>query len=214
MTKQLLSFVSISLCLIFTSCTPHVGIVGSWKNAEKTILPVYHNVFLATMMSDELISKKIQTSLAKNFSEQSVESTNSYSVFPEMYAEDSKKNRKDIFDKVNETKSEVILLVSTFDVEMEKDYSPNSSTQYTPSKVHTNMENFWSFYSNYRPRIYADDFSDDRVYYLEADLFDVKEDKLIWSIQTKTYNPTDLSKFTEGFAQTVVKEMKKDGIIE
>jgi hypothetical protein len=52
------------------------------------------------------------------------------------------------------------------------------------------------------------------VYYLEADLFDVKEDKLIWSIQTKTYNPTDLKKFTEDFAQTVVKRMKKDGIIE
>ncbi len=76
------------------------------------------------------------------------------------------------------------------------------------------MENFWSFYSNYRPRIYADDFSDDRIYYLEADLFDVKKDKLIWSIQTKTYNPTDLKRFTDDFAKTVVKRMKKDGMIE
>lgn len=214
MNKQLLSFIGILSFLALISCTPHVGIVGSWKTPEEKVLTTYHNVFLATMMSDELISKKIQTSLSEGLMEQSVVSTNSYSAFPEMYAKDSKKSKKEIFEKVNETKSDVILLVSTFDVEMEKDYSPNSSTKYTPSKVHTNMENFWSFYSNYRPRIYADDFSDDRIYYLEADLFDVKQDKLIWSIQTKTYNPTDLKKFTDDFAKTVVKTMKKDGIIE
>lgn len=212
---KLSTFLLLTSAFLF-SCTPRVGITGSWKNPDKTEpTTTYNNIFLTTLMSDELTSRNIQDHLAKELSIESVKSSKSYYVFPDMYKKDSKSTKEEVFAKVNEGKSDAILIVSAFDVETEEQYIPNTSTVYTPSLSYANAGNFWGFYTYYRPRVYRDGYvSKDKVYYVEVNLFDVEDDKLIWSIQTKTYNPTDLNNYSDELAQTVVRAMKKDGIIE
>lgn len=54
----------------------------------------------------------------------------------------------------------------------------------------------------------------DRKYFIEIDIYDVKTELLVWSGQSKTLNPTSLEKFSAGFANVVLERMLEEGVIQ
>jgi hypothetical protein len=61
----------------------------------------------------------------------------------------------------------------------------------------------------YAPGYYAQD----KVYYLETNLYDAQTEQLIWAAQSKTYDPGSIDSFLKGYVQTIYNQMVKDGLI-
>jgi hypothetical protein len=45
---------------------------------------------------------------------------------------------------------------------------------------------------------------------MEADLFDVASEKLIWSAQSEAYDPSSISKFSRDYTAVIVDRINKD----
>ena len=56
-------------------------------------------------------------------------------------------------------------------------------------------------------------YEDDKVYYIETNLYDADTEELLWSAQSETYNPTSLPDFASDFAEVVVARMEKENLL-
>jgi len=59
----------------------------------------------------------------------------------------------------------------------------------------------------------GNDIRVDTIVYVETLVYSLKQNKLIWSAQSKTTNPPNTDKFVLMLAQEVGDELKKDGVI-
>jgi len=60
---------------------------------------------------------------------------------------------------------------------------------------------------------YAQDIRTDTILYIETLVFSMKQNKLVWSGQSKTTNPTKIDSLVQEVAQAVASELKKEGMI-
>ncbi|MBL8956392.1 MAG: hypothetical protein JNK82_36800 [Myxococcaceae bacterium] len=52
----------------------------------------------------------------------------------------------------------------------------------------------------------------DETYFYETDVYDLKRDTLLWSGLTSTLNPANFSDKVDSIAQTVIGQMRRDGV--
>lgn len=122
-------------------------------------------------------------------------------------------DKKTILDTFQHHGIDAIITVSLLDVESETRYIPGQ-VNYAPSIRFGWYGSFWGYYSHWYPRVYQPGYyTEDKTYYIEVNLYDVKTESLIWSAQSETHNPADLHIASRNFSKTVVKRLKKDGVL-
>lgn len=57
------------------------------------------------------------------------------------------------------------------------------------------------------------DYTEGKVYFIETNLYDAETEKLIWSAQSESYDPSDLKDFAEDFADLIVGRLVGNGLI-
>ena len=73
---------------------------------------------------------------------------------------------------------------------------------------------FYNYYNYRYPAVYDPGYyTQDKTYFLETNLYDAETEKLLWSAQSRTYNPIDIDSFSEEFAGIIVARLKKEGLI-
>jgi len=68
----------------------------------------------------------------------------------------------------------------------------------------------YGYSSFYSPGYYTDD----KIYYFEANLYDAQTEKLVWSAQSKTYNPSSIDSFLDEYVEALSKQLAKDGVVK
>jgi hypothetical protein len=53
-------------------------------------------------------------------------------------------------------------------------------------------------------------YTTDKTYFMEGDLFDVATETMIWSVQTESYNPASIEKFSKELTQLMLDQAAKD----
>jgi len=48
------------------------------------------------------------------------------------------------------------------------------------------------------------------LYFIESNLYDVNTLELLWSVQSKSYNPTDIEKVSKEYCNELFKLMEKE----
>ncbi len=73
---------------------------------------------------------------------------------------------------------------------------------------------FYEYYFYYSPAMYTPgNYETDKTYYIEINLYDADTEKLVWSSQSETTNPSSIESVAPYFAKTVVDQLIKDGMI-
>ena len=52
-----------------------------------------------------------------------------------------------------------------------------------------------------------------RVYTVETNVYTVKDAKLVWSVVSETFDPTNINKAVEEFVYLIADELHKDGLL-
>jgi hypothetical protein len=76
-----------------------------------------------------------------------------------------------------------------------------------------------SFYGDYstqiEPYAYNPGYErENKLFLVETNVYFVETDKLVWSCQSKVYNPTDVNDAVKQTAKAVVKKMKRSGFMK
>jgi hypothetical protein len=203
--------VFLSFFFIFLAACTTTKITGAWKNPkqEKT----YSGVFVAALTSNTIARATIENDLVEMLEKQSIHSYKSMDEFPPGIQKDSL-TKEDILSRMKKNKSEAILTVSLIRKETETRYIPNDGYPYTPFH-YPYYGDLWGYYSYWYPYLYGPGYYEtDKIYFIETNLYDCYTEQLVWSAQSRTYNPADLQAFSKEFSKIIVNKLKDDGMLK
>jgi len=206
MKKLILLLVAITT---FGCETTSTVITGSWKSPKQT--KAYSNLLIAALTSHAIAKSTIETELAAAFAASGVKAVKSIDEFPPNLAV-SDSDKQVLMGKMKSIGSDAVLTVSLLRKETESRYTPGSIA-YDPYSFGYYRQ-FWGYYSYWYPDVYEPGYyTTEQTYYMETNLYDAVTEDLVWSAQSETYNPADLSTFAVEFANTIISQLKADHVI-
>jgi hypothetical protein len=72
----------------------------------------------------------------------------------------------------------------------------------------------WNCYIYY-PVVYTPGYyTFEKVYYLESNFYDLASDKLLWSVQSESHEPSGLKSWFNSYSYMLINHLKKEGLIK
>ena len=76
-----------------------------------------------------------------------------------------------------------------------------------------NPYRFWGYYNNTFATVYTPGYyARDNKFIIEGNVFSLSSDKLVYSAQTKTFNPNSPESLASSFTKTLLNDMYKNGV--
>lgn len=198
--------------IAFHGCAPATQITGSWKNPEAAAKQ-YNNVIIAAMTNNVVVRQQVENDLQAQLQKQGIKAVKSIDIFPPSASSRTGPDVNEILDKVKANGYDGILTVAVVDEERETRYIPGNYT-YAPITRFGWYGRFSGYYSYWSPIMYDPGYyTEDKVYFLEANLYDSQTENLVWSAQSTSYNPSNLQKASQAFAQVTVERMGQDNVV-
>jgi hypothetical protein len=203
----------ITAALVFAACKPATEVTGSWKNTKATASTRGINTILVTALSAKTnVRQTVEKDMARALEKEGYRTVKSFDILPP-FTEGKTPDKDQLFSKISEADADVILTIALIDKETENRYVPGDAT-YAPMPRFGYYRTLRGYYNNWYPSLYSPSYYvEDKIYFIETNLYEARTEELLWSAQSETYNPGSLESFSEEFAQVVVSKMEKDGLL-
>ncbi|NEM96903.1 DUF4136 domain-containing protein [Pontibacter burrus] len=199
------------LPLLLTGCASSTRITGTWKSPEAT--STYNNIVVAALTENILARQKVETDMQNQLRQHGVNATRSMDIFPPAR---SSKNGPDVnllLEKMRNDNYDAVLTVALVDEETQTRYVPGN-VGYRPVTTFAWYGNFRRYYTYWYPIMYDPGYyTEDKVYFLETNLYNVKDDNLLWSAQSRSYSPSSMRKAAEKLAEITINQLATEGLI-
>lgn len=191
-------------------------ITGSYVNEELIPQKPYQSVCVAALVPNKESKAKIEAKMVALIqserkdikaytSSQLVSGTlmSQASLTKDQWAEALKKNQV-----------EGMLAITLQDVKTESRYDPAGNSTYNPSFSYIYYDSYYRYYS-YHSNTEGDYpmLETSKTYFVETNFYNVDDEKLVWSIQSESFNPENFDDFFNGYSKMLVKELKNKGLI-
>ena len=199
------------LALFISACGTTTSITGSYKAPGVTQV-AYKKIFISALNGNTSVKQSVETSLANYLATKGIASVKSSDVFPPSFHESgADKNKDTVLQKIRQTKCDGILTVALVNKETETRYVPGSGVYPYGVGYYGTFGAYYGYGygSFYSPGYYTND----KIYYLETNLYDADTEKLVWSAQSQTYNPSSLDSFLEGYEKAITQQVIKDNLM-
>ncbi|HEX8517955.1 MAG TPA: hypothetical protein VF868_17295 [Bacteroidia bacterium] len=195
------------LAACFSGCSPSTSITGSWKSP--TTSKQYKRILVAAFTANTIARATLENDMTGALKKH-ITVLKSIDEFPPTVS-NSDSSKSVILDKMK-GRVDAILSVSIISQETETRYV-QGGRPYDPL-YYSYYNDFWGYYSYRYPSFYNPGYYEqNKVYFIETNLYDAENEKLIWSAQSKTYTPDHLEPFSKEFANIIVAKMQSDKII-
>ena len=209
--KNFTSCIIIGACL--AACSTATEITGSWKNTDATADGQRIGTILVTALSPKThVRQTVENDIAKALMENGYQTVKSFDVM-EPFTEGKTPDKSELFSKITQTGADAIMTVALINKETETRYVPGNAG-YAPVPRFGYYRTFWGYYNTWYPMMYSEGYyEEDKVYFIETNVYNASTKELLWSAQSETYNPSSLEDFSEEFADVVVSRMERDGLL-
>lgn len=200
------------LITIFYSCAPGTQITGSWESPDAGSKK--YNAVVVTALTDNTGARETaEQNVASVLTQHGVKASKSIDILPPNFTKGKQVDKELLMDKIVSNGSTAILTIALIDQETEEHYIPGTY-EYQPITRFGFYGRFSGYYTQWYPTLYSPGYyQQDKVYFIETNVYDARTENLIWSAQSETNNPSSLSGFAKDFAEVVVGKLMKDGII-
>lgn len=215
-TQKIITAVMVCCMAAFiTGCSPSIKIVGSWINKDRPAGKSYKSVFIAVLAQNMAARSILENDIAAAAEANGIKAVRSLAVFTPVTGVADSIVIAAFVKKVYESGCSSILIVSLLDAQTETKYIPGSSYNYQPYPYYGYYGNFYNYYS-YSFNIISTPgyYKTDKTYYIESNLYDVDTQGILFSIQTKAANPPAIDKSAQKFTETLVEELKSNGLLK
>jgi hypothetical protein len=203
---------SVALLATLYSCAPSTQITGSWESPDAGSKK-YRSIIVTALTDNPGARETAEQNVASVLTEQGVKATKSIDILPPNFTQGKQVDKEVLMDKIHATGSTAILTIALINKETEQRYVPGTYG-YTPITRFGYYGRFSGYYTQWYPTLYSPGYYEqDKIYFIETNVYDSRTEDLIWSAQSETYNPSTLSGFSRDFAEAVIGKLAKDGII-
>ena len=201
MKTKILSLIVILFMVAGCSST---ALIGSWIDPEaKSIEGKSIAIFVLTPRLD--IRDKIETEMSNSLQAKGVNAMRSLDFIT------PGKMEKEVIEMIlKQNNITGVILVSLLDAQKDTHYVPGS-TAYAPMYYGRPYYGYYgSVYSNvYSPGYYETTTS----YFIECNAYRLSDEKLVYSAQTKSVDPSSVDKFAYEFSKAIVTDLSQKGVL-
>jgi hypothetical protein len=204
---------SLSVVFLF-SCGSSQKVINSWINKETVGSKKYSKAFVIVLTENQTAKNIIESDLALTIKKIGLDVVKSGDVFPSTFSKENAPSKEAVHAKVKELNCDIIFTVSLLDSKTETRYVPGSIA-YSPYPYYRYYGGFGPYYNYYSPTVYSSGYyTTDKVFYIEGNLFDSESEKILWSVQSETYNPSSIKEFSAGYCKLLVYQAQDDGLLK
>ncbi|MFA1770876.1 hypothetical protein ACD591_06205 [Rufibacter glacialis] len=199
--------------LLVAGCASSTQITGTWKSPEAATTSF--NRIVVTALTDNVVARQtIEAHLQTQLQQRGVTAVKSIDMQPPGLIQNNQSNPDAILEKIRGDGHNAILTVAVVDKDTETRYVPGT-TMYAPMSRFGWYGSFRGYYGYMAPTLYNPGYyTQDKVYFLETNLYDAASDRLLWSAQSESYSPSSLQDFSEKFAELTVTRMQEENLIK
>jgi hypothetical protein len=206
-----ISFAMLVLAVFnLVACGPSQKITSSWKNPQIDPVPRYTKLFITAMVPNQNYRSIIERDLEAAAVAHGLKTVSDMDIFPTTFSKENAPTKEEVLKKVRAAGADAILTISLVDKTSETRYVPGT-TAFTP---HMGFGGFGGYYgyaygygSMYSTPGY---YTEDKTYFMEARIFDVATENMIWSAQSEAYNPSKIEKFSKEYTALLVERMERE----
>ncbi|HYS69335.1 MAG TPA: hypothetical protein VEM14_03790 [Gemmatimonadaceae bacterium] len=174
---------------------------NSWKDPTVPVRK-YQKVLAVFITKDGTIRRTAEDQMARRIPN----AVASYTVLPEEALQDQAKAK----EWVQQNGFDGAVLMRPVALDKETNYVPGSGG-YTVPAGYRSTWGYWG--SGWGYAADPGHYTQDKVLYIETNVYSLSDDKLVWSSRTKTYNPSNVAKLVDEIVDESVAEMKKQNVI-
>jgi hypothetical protein len=184
------------LALGLTACAS-TNLTDSWVDPSLQTLPRFRKVLVLALTPDTSIRRNAEDALVANIKR--AEAVPSYAYMPDWEGG----NIDQIRDKLQRAGIDGIVILRLASVDKEQTWVPGS------------YSSFGGYWGHAYPLAYDPGYvRTDTIVRVETKIYDVVTDKLIYSAQSRTFNPSDTAKVVKEIVASVAEDLKKRGLLD
>ncbi|MGN6615690.1 MAG: hypothetical protein ACTHJ5_00815 [Ilyomonas sp.] len=196
------------LLAIVSSCTS-TRITSSWKATDTTNVKYNHVLVLALSQPDNSLKEKMEQHLVDDLRSHGINAVSAYKQYGPKAFERLDENTA--IDKIQSSGTDAILTIVLLDKSKERNYVPGHVV-FTPYAVY--YRRFWGYYTTLYSRVYTPGYYVTNTdYFWESNLYDASTRQLVYSVQTKSFNPNNAELLAHEYGQIIVNNMIERGVI-
>ena len=213
------TFSKLALALMFIAggfylqnCGTSTKIIGSYVNPE-TSGSKYSNIMVVGLTSNVVARKNVEDQVVAALKKEGVNADASMNSFSPNYMQ-KEPSKEEIINTIRQNGHDAVMTIALLDERTETRYVPGTTT-YAPVSRYGYYGSFGGYYSTMYPTFYDPGYyTTDKTYVVETNLYDVQSEKLIWSAQTETYDPSNPEVGARSFSTAVADRMGRDGVLK
>jgi hypothetical protein len=204
----------VAAIVMLASCTTANESTGVWVNKEKMQGKSFSNIFILVMSADLEARSAVENDLAAAASAKGYKTVKSIDVMPPSFKDPKTPAKEDVISKVKESGCDAIFVATLLKKEDDVRYTPGT-TAYSPLPYYTWSGNFYGYYNNYYPTVSTPGYySKEKSYFIQSNLYDVATEEIMWSVQSKIFDPASLKGFSKTYTSELIKKLEKETLFK
>jgi hypothetical protein len=195
--------------LLFAACSSS-KITTSWT-AQHVQPKKYNKVLVVGLIreSDRSIREKMENHFVGDLSSLGYKAVSSLAEYgPKAF---DNLSEEEMLRKLGHSGVDAVLTIVLLDKDKERKYIPGQ-LYYSPYGYYQNR--LWGYYGVLNRRIYEQGYYVTSTnYFWETNLYDQPEQKLVYSSQTKTFDPSSTESMGHEYGKMIVKDMVKKNVL-
>ncbi len=204
-----IKWLAVLLIFLLNGCTS-TKITSSWK-AQNLEAKQYKKILVLGLIrdTDRSLQEKMEAHLVGDLKDKGYNAVGSLSEYGPKAFSDMKE--KDAIDKLKESNVDAVITIVLLDKEKERNYVPGR-LYYSPYGMYYNR--FWGYYGTLNYRIYEEGYYvTDTKYFWESNVYDMSTQSLIYSVQTKSFDPANSESLGHEYGKLIINDMVKNNIL-
>lgn len=202
--KRIHYLIIIVFSSLLLSCSS-TQIVSHWRDPDKQLHKGdWNKVLVLALLRDETNRRKAEDEMVSFLHGKGIKS------YTYLDANFDKKDEEVLRNKIKADGFDAAITLRLIDVEKEKIYTPDQHSIY-PSYYRDFSTYYHRNFVNYAE---SGAYTISKKFIIETIIYSIKDNKIIWSGITETFNPKDVEKLTDEIAKILHKKMLDEGFIE
>lgn len=197
--------------LMLAACSGSTKVTSSWKDNERGALRTDNKVLVMALVSQKegALRNSMENEMVLALRQKGYNAVSAYKEYgPQAFRN---MDEKRALKQIRERDIDQVMTIVMLDKSKEKQYVPGR-VSYAPFSPYYGR--FWGYYnwrygSIYEPGYYTNNTK----YFLESNLYDLKDKKMIYSAQSESFDPPSAERLAVVYTQKIVKDMVKQNLL-
>ncbi|HVS92044.1 MAG TPA: hypothetical protein VHE59_08445 [Mucilaginibacter sp.] len=207
--KTLLSFSVLSMVLMMGCATSKI--TSSWK-APDAVPQRYNKIMVLGLIrtADRTLQENMESHMVGDLRALGYNAVSSLQEYgPKVF---DGMDEQTAMNKLKNSGVDAVITIVLLDKEKEKSYVPGHIYYYSPYSYY--YRHFWGYHTAIYRRIYEPGYYVTNTrYFWESNVYDMDTQKLLYSVQTQSFNPSDSESLGHEYGQLIVKSITEHGLL-